>query len=79
AHDGDATAGRATPVRPAGLADREVDVLRLLARGLTLKLVAGKLVISEEAAGHHAEHIYRKLGVRSRAAAALFAAQHELL
>ena len=64
---------------PAGLTDREVDVLRLLARGLTRKQIAAELVISEKTAGHHAEHIYRKLAVRSRAAAALFAAQNDLV
>lgn len=64
---------------PAGLTDREVEILRLLARGLTRRQIAAQLVISEKTAGHHAEHIYRKLGVSSRAAAALFAAQHDLV
>jgi HD-GYP domain-containing protein (c-di-GMP phosphodiesterase class II) len=64
---------------PAGLTDREVEILRLLARGSTRKQIAAALFISEKTAGHHAEHIYRKLGVSSRAAAALFAAQHDLV
>jgi HD-GYP domain-containing protein (c-di-GMP phosphodiesterase class II)/DNA-binding CsgD family transcriptional regulator len=75
---GGAGKGRRT-AWPAGLTDREVEILRLLARGLTRKQVAARLVISEKTAGHHAEHIYAKLGVSSRAAAALFAAQHDLV
>jgi HD-GYP domain-containing protein (c-di-GMP phosphodiesterase class II) len=64
---------------PAGLTGREVEVLRLLARGLTTKQVAASLTISDKTAGRHAENIYRKLGVGSRAAAALFAARHDLV
>ena len=71
--------GRRRTSWPAGLTDREVEVLRLLARGLSRKQVAAQLIISEKTAGHHAEAIYRKLGVSSRAAAALFAAQNDLL
>ena len=71
--------GRRRAGWPGGLTDREVEVLRLLARGHTLRQVAGALTISEKTAGHHAEHIYVKLGVRSRAAAALFAAQNDLV
>ena len=72
-------AARPRPGYPAGLTGREVEVLRLLARGLTLKQVGAELGISAKTAGHHAEHIYTKLGVRSRAAAALFAAEHDLV
>ncbi len=70
---------RAQPERPGGLSDREIEVLRLVARGLTNKEVASTLEISVKTAGHHLEHIYGKLGVTTRAAAALFAMQHDLL
>ena len=65
--------------RPAGLSDREVDVLRLIAAGHTNADIAERLVISRRTAEHHAQHIYTKIGVSSRAAAALFAVQHELV
>lgn len=65
--------------RPAGLTKREVDVLRLLARGRTLKEIAEALVISPSTAHTHAAHIYRKAGVSTRAGAALFAMEHGLL
>ena len=56
-----------------------VDVLRLLARGLSSKEIASRLVISPKTARHHIEHIYVKIGVSNRAAASLFATQHGLL
>lgn len=65
--------------RPAGLSDREVEVLGLLARGATNRQVASRLGISTKTVGRHVEHIYAKAGVSSRAAAALFAVQHGLL
>src|SRR6185503_17369988 len=68
---------RPQPQRPAGLSDREIDVLRLLARGLTNKEVAAALDISVKTAGHHIEHIFEKLGVRTRAAADLFGMQND--
>jgi HD-GYP domain-containing protein (c-di-GMP phosphodiesterase class II) len=64
---------------PAGLSEREVEVLRLIARGASYKEVAGRLFISPKTAEHHIEHIYAKIGVSSRAAAALFAMEHSLL
>ncbi len=64
---------------PAGLTAREIDVLRLLARGLSNKAIAHHLVISPKTAGKHVEHIYSKIDASSRAAAALFAMQHGLL
>lgn len=63
---------------PAGLSDREVDVLRLVARGSTNKDVARELGISAKTVQHHVAHIYTKVGVASRAGAALFAAEHGL-
>lgn len=65
--------------RPAGLTEREVDVLRLLARGKTNRQVAGDLAISVKTVGAHVGHLYAKAGVRSRAAATVFAMQHDLL
>jgi HD-GYP domain-containing protein (c-di-GMP phosphodiesterase class II)/DNA-binding CsgD family transcriptional regulator len=67
------------PVIPAGLTDREIDVLRLLARGNTNKQMGRRLFISPKTVGHHVEHIYQKLGVSSRAAAAMFALEHGLM
>jgi len=64
---------------PAGLTAREVEVLRLLARGLSNKEIATRLVISPKTAGKHVEHIYLKIDASSRAAASLFAVQHGLL
>ncbi len=64
---------------PAGLTDREVEVLRLIARGRTNREVARLLVVSPKTVGRHVENVYAKLGVSSRAAAAVFAMQHRLL
>lgn len=65
--------------RPAGLTEREVDVLRLLATGSTNRQIAERLGIKPTTVGSHVEHIYAKAGVRSRAAATLFAVEHELI
>jgi HD-GYP domain-containing protein (c-di-GMP phosphodiesterase class II) len=64
---------------PSGLTTREVDILRLLARGLSNKQIATSLTISHKTAGTHVEHIYTKLGVTNRALASLFAAKHGLI
>ena len=77
-----AAAGHRVPRRregPAGLTEREVEVLRLVARGLTNKDIAAVLVISPKTVGNHVEHIYTKIGCSTRAAASLFAMQHGLL
>ena len=78
-----AAAGRrAAPARvalPAGLTEREVEVLRLIARGRSNRDVAAELVISPKTVGRHVENLYRKIGARSRAAAAVFAMEHGLL
>jgi HD-GYP domain-containing protein (c-di-GMP phosphodiesterase class II) len=63
----------------AGLTAREVEVLVLLARGLSNKQIAERLVITPKTASNHIEHIYAKIGASSRAAAAMFAVQHGLL
>lgn len=64
---------------PAGLTAREVDVLRLAARGCSNAEMAGELNVSPKTIGNHLEHIYTKTGARNRAMVALFAAQHSLL
>ena len=64
---------------PAGLTAREVDVLRLLSRGLSSKQIAARLVISPKTARNHIEHIYTKIDASSRVAASLFATEHGLL
>jgi putative nucleotidyltransferase with HDIG domain len=64
---------------PRGLTDREIEVLRLLARGRTNKEIASALDISPRTAQHHVIHIYRKIERNSRAGAALFATEHGLL
>ena len=64
---------------PAGLTQREVEVLRLLARGLTNKQIATTLTISSKTVANHVEHIYAKIGASTRARAGLFAMQHGLL
>jgi DNA-binding NarL/FixJ family response regulator len=75
-------AGHAAPrkrERPCGLTDREVDVLRLVARGLTNKEVAVTLGVSTKTAGNHLQNIFEKIGVTTRAAATSFAMQEGLL
>jgi HD-GYP domain-containing protein (c-di-GMP phosphodiesterase class II) len=75
-------AGHRVPRRregPAGLTQREVEVLRLLARGLSNKEIAERLVISPKTVGNHVEHIYGKIACSNRAAAGLFAMRHGLL
>ena len=69
----------ARPTLPAGLTAREVEVLRLLAVGLTTRQVADRLVISAKTADHHVQHIYTKIGVSTRGAAALFAIENGLV
>jgi DNA-binding CsgD family transcriptional regulator len=64
---------------PAGLTAREVEVLRLLAAGLTYAQIAAKLVISRRTVNGHLTSIYSKLGVTSRAAATRFASEHHLV
>ena len=58
---------------PAGLSEREVDVLRLVARGHTNRNIGERLSLSENTVHHHVLHIYGKIGVSTRAAATLFA------
>jgi len=80
-------AGHGEPAAPpavrsrhaGGLSPREVDVLRLASKGLTTKQIADRLFISTKTADHHIQHIYNKIGVSTRAAAALWAMQNDVV
>lgn len=63
----------------AGLSEREIEVLRLIARGHSKKQMAGLLTIAEKTVDNHIQHIYSKTGVSTRAGATLFALEHDLL
>ena len=64
---------------PAGLTERELEVLRVLVRGRSNQAIADDLGISARTVGHHVQHIYGKVGVRSRAAATVWAFEHDLI
>jgi DNA-binding CsgD family transcriptional regulator len=76
-------APRSTPTRhpssPAGLTAREVDVLLLLAQGLTSANIAEQLIIGVVTVNFHVRSIYSKLGVTSRSAATRYAMEHHLV
>jgi DNA-binding NarL/FixJ family response regulator len=77
-----ASGQRKAPVRrerPAGLTEREVEVLRLIARGSSNRQAAEALGLSPKTIGHHVQHVYAKIGVSTRAGAAVFAMEHDLL
>ena len=76
-----AAAGHARKARalPANLTEREAEVLVELARGRTSKEIAKSLGIAVRTANHHVEHIYAKIGVTTRAAAALYAVRNDLV
>jgi len=59
--------------RPWGLTEREMEVLRLVAKGDSNKIIAGKLFISEKTVKNHLTNIFQKLDVSDRTQAALFA------
>ena len=65
--------------RPAGLTEREAEVVAMLARGLQTKQVAHELGISAKTADRHVQNAYSKIGVTTRAAATLFAMEHGLV
>jgi DNA-binding NarL/FixJ family response regulator len=78
-----AAAGHRVPKRPralpAGLTRRELEVLLALALGHSNQAIADDLGISAKTVGAHVEHVYRKAGVRSRAAATVWAFEHDLV
>ena len=71
----------ATPAAtyPDGLTTREIEVLRLLATGLTDAQIAEQLVLSLHTVHAHLRTIYSKLGVSSRSAATRYAFEHQLV
>jgi DNA-binding NarL/FixJ family response regulator len=76
-----AAAGQPVPrvAAPCGLTARQIEVLRLVAQGLSNPQIAARLVVSRRTAERHVQDIYARIGVSSRAAAALFAMEHDLL
>jgi len=64
---------------PAGLTERELEVLLVLVRGESNQAIAADLGISAKTVGHHVQHVYEKAGVRSRAAATLWAFENDLV
>jgi HD-GYP domain-containing protein (c-di-GMP phosphodiesterase class II)/DNA-binding CsgD family transcriptional regulator len=68
-----------SPSRPAGLSERECEVLGLIARGMATKQVARQLGISPKTCDHHIQHVYRKIGLSTRAGATLFALENGLV
>jgi HD-GYP domain-containing protein (c-di-GMP phosphodiesterase class II) len=76
-------AGHAVPrkrrERKHGLSDREIEVLRLVARGRSNKEIARALSISPKTVDNHLQKIFPTIGVTTRAAAAVYAADHDLL
>jgi HD-GYP domain-containing protein (c-di-GMP phosphodiesterase class II) len=71
--------GRTIRPRPGNLTDREIEVLRLIAVGHSNREMARSLGITPKTVGHHVQHIYDKIGVSTRAAAAVFAVENRLL
>jgi HD-GYP domain-containing protein (c-di-GMP phosphodiesterase class II) len=70
---------RRRPSPPRGLTPREIEILILLARGLSNKQMAARLSVSARTVSSHVEHIYAKIGVSTRGAAAMFAMRHGLV
>ena len=64
---------------PGGLSEREIEVLRLVAAGMTNHAIATQLYISERTVHRHVSNIFAKIGVKSRTAAAAYAVQRGLL
>ncbi|OBJ82443.1 ATP-binding protein [Mycobacterium asiaticum] len=67
------------PQGPDGLSDREIEVLRLLAEGLSNRAIGERLFISTNTAANHVRSILIKTGAANRTQAAMYATEHELL
>ena len=75
----DALAAHSATDAAHGLSPRELQVLRLVARGATNKAIAAELVLSERTIDRHVSNIFAKLRVSSRAAATAWAYEHDLV
>jgi DNA-binding NarL/FixJ family response regulator len=75
----DAFIGGHTQPVAGGLTPRELQVLRLLATGMTNRAIAAELVLSDKTVDRHITNLFTKLGVSSRAAATAYAYEHQLL
>jgi len=73
------TTAKTLPTYPAGLTAREVEVLRLVAQGLSDAQVAAQLVISPRTVNFHLTSVYGKIGVSSRSAATRYAIEQHLV
>jgi len=76
---GEVTNGAGTAAKEAGLSERELDILKSLARGLSNKQIAKEGWVTEQTVKFHLSNIYRKLGVANRTEATRFAYQHGLV
>jgi DNA-binding NarL/FixJ family response regulator len=76
---GSAPSAKLPLIYPDGLTAREVEVLRLVAQGLTNEQVAEQLVISPRTVNTHLTSIYGKIGVSTRSAATRYAIKHNLV
>jgi DNA-binding CsgD family transcriptional regulator len=74
-----AIAATAEPPSAAGLTGREIEVLRLIATGVTNRAIAARLGISEKTVARHLSNIFTKLDLPSRSAATAYAYEHKLV
>jgi DNA-binding NarL/FixJ family response regulator len=74
-----ALTAQAGPAARGGLTGREVEVLRLIATGVTNRTIASRLNISEKTVARHISNIFIKLDLSSRTAATAYAYEHKLL
>ena len=75
----DSRTGADDPALPAGLTEREAQVLQLIAAGQTNREIAAELFLSAKTISRHVSNIFTKIGVSSRAAATAYAFQHDLV
>jgi DNA-binding CsgD family transcriptional regulator len=73
------TVSRKQTERIAGLTERELDVLRLVAQGQSNREIAQTLFLSEHTVARHLTHIFTKTGVENRAGAAAYALRHNVV
>lgn len=77
--DAEPSPTQAAPVLPRGLTERELDVLQLVAEGLSNREIGERLFISANTAANHVRSILSKTDAPNRTKAAIFAAEHDLL